>query len=279
MKYKVILSDACYKDLENIKAFFAIDNLNVAKKYVAGVFDRLESLSELPHLGLKIQNSIFDYAKAYYLVCINHVAIYQINEESKCIYILRVLSHFQGWKNIVNKELLAKQETMIENDRLAIAKMNQSMYYDVFRNSQDEDNRKFVPDEVFETLEDASSVVDFIIQCYESKDGPFIYAVIRKEDHANMGYVQLIKIEDGWEIGYHIAKIYTGHGYATEAVKLFLEYLKKSTDLKEIIGIALASNKASRRVLEKAGFTLTFEGTGIYQGKRRKTIKSVKTLK
>ena len=279
MKYKVILSIATYKDLDTIKAFIAIDNLNDAKKYVTGIFDRLESLSELPYQGLKIHNSIFDYAKAYYLVCVNHVAIYQINETSKCIYILRVLSHFQDWKNIVNKELVSKQEILIESDRLSIARMNQSMYYDVFRNSQDEDNRKFVPDEVFDTLEDASNVVDFIIQSYESEKGPFIYAVIRKEDHANIGYVQLVKIEDGWEIGYHIAKIYTGHGYATEAVKLFLEYLKKSTDLKEIIGIALASNKASRRVLEKAGFTLTFEGTGIYQGKRRKIIKSVKTLK
>ena len=87
-----------------------------------------------------------------------------------------------------------------------------------------------------------------------------------------------MKIEEGWEIGYHIAKLYTGHGYATEAVNLFVEYLKKSTDLKEIYGVALASNKASRRVLEKTGFKLYFEGSAPYQGRKRKVIKSIKSL-
>ena len=278
MTYKLIFSELAYKDLEGIKTFIAIDNIDAAKRYIGGIFDRLESLSQFPYRGAKINNSVFDYADAHYLMCLNHVAVYQINELAKCIYILRVLSKFQDWKNIINKSLMNKQEIIAESDRLLITKMNQSMCYDVHRNSLDENNRKFVPDEVFETLEEASDVVDFIIQSYDNKDGPFIYAVIRKEDKVNLGYVQLIKIEDGWEIGYHIAKIFNGHGYATEAVNLFLDYLKNNTDLKEIIGIALASNKASRRVLEKCGFKLIFEGPGIYQGKRRKIIKTIKAL-
>ena len=170
-------------------------------------------------------------------------------------------------------------EIIIENDRLCIAKMNQSMSFDVHRNSLDEDNRRFVPDEVFETVEEASEVIDFIIQSYRSDNGPFIYAIIRKEDMANIGYVQLVKIDDGWEIGYHIAKDYTKHGYATEAVNLFVEYLKNNTDLKEIYGIALSDNKASRRVLEKSGFTLFFEGDGMYQGDIKRIIKTIKTIK
>ena len=153
--------------------------------------------------------------------------------------------------------------------------MDKSMSYDVFRNSQDEDNRRFVPDEVFETLEEACDVVDFIIESYKGENGPFIYAVIRKRDNANMGYVQLVKIEEGWEIGYHIAQPYTGHGYATEAVNLFLKYIKENTKIEKVYGIALAMNKASRRVLEKCGFELIYEGNGIYQGKRRKIVKFI----
>ena len=171
------------------------------------------------------------------------------------------------------------RKTIIESNRLSITKMDTSMYYDVYRNSLDEDNKKFVPDEVFDTLEEASEVVDFIIKSYESKDGPFVYAVIRKEDNVNIGYVQLIKIDIGWEIGYHIAKAFTGNGYATEAVNIYLEYLKDNSDLNEIYGIALASNKASRRVLEKCGFKLIYEGNGIYQGKRRKIIRTIKIVK
>ena len=138
-----------------------------------------------------------------------------------------------------------KRDLIIENDVLLIAKMNQAMSEDVYRNSQDKNNRKFVPDEVFNSLEEASNVVDHIIASYEKEDGPFVYAVIRKKDNINLGYVQLVKIEEGWEIGYHIAEIYTGNGYATMAVNLFLKYLKENTDLKEIYGTALATNKAS----------------------------------
>ena len=278
MTYKVIITESTFKDLENIKYFIAADNPDAAKKYVGGIFDKLESLSEFPYRGLKIYNSFFDYAKAHYLICLNHIAIYQVNELAKCVYVLRVLSHFQDWKNIINKDLLNMNEIIIESERLSIVKMNKTMYYDVYRNSLDEDNRKYVPDEVFNSLEEASEVVDYIIQSYDSEDGPFIYAVIRKKDNVNLGYVQLVKIEEGWEVGYHIAKIFTGNGYATEAVNLFLKYLKASRGLKEIYGIALASNKASRRVLEKCGFKLIFEGNGIYQGKKRKIIRTIKQL-
>ncbi len=170
------------------------------------------------------------------------------------------------------------KEIIIENNILKIAKMDPSMYVDVFNNSQDKNNRKYVPDEVFNSLEEAKGIVNYIIASYENKDGPFIYAVIRKSDNANMGYVQLVKIEEGWEIGYHIAEKYTGNGYATEAANLFLKYLKDNMQIKEIFGIALATNKASRKVLEKCGFKLLYEGKGIYQGRKRKIIRTIKYL-
>ena len=175
---------------------------------------------------------------------------------------------------------ISKEKPIIaQNDVIEIRTMDTSMVYDVWQNSLDENNRTFVPDEVFETLEDATEVVNQIIESYKSEDGPFIFAVIRKEDTANTGYVQLVKIEEGWEIGYHIAKLYTGKGYATEAVKLFLNCLKDNTEIKEVYGIALAANKASRRVLEKCGFELIYEGDGLYQGKNRKIIRTIVSLK
>ncbi len=278
MTYKIIITDSAFSDLENIKSFIANDNQEVAKKYISKIFERLEQLETFPQSGIKIANPLFDYARAYYLPCANHIAIYQINEIAKCIYVLRVLSHFQDWKNIINKNIIQNISVLIEDDNLQIVRMNQSMYYDVYRNSQDDNNRKYVPDEVFGSLEEASEVVDQIIDNYESEDGPFVYAVIRKKDNANIGYVQLVKIIEGWEIGYHIAEIYTGNGYATEAVKLFLEHIKNNNHLKQMFGIALAANKASRRVLEKCGFELIYEGGGLYQGSKRKIIKTIKYL-
>ena len=278
MTYKIIITSSAFSDLESIKLFIAKDNLEIAKQYILKIFDRFEQLETFPYSGLKIANSIFDYARAYCLICVNYVAIYQVDELKKCVYILRVLSHYQDWENIVNKDILCKKQIIVENDRLQIARINQSMYYDIYKNSQDDNNRKFAPDEVFNSLEETSEVVNQIINSYDSKDGPFVYAVIRKKDNINLGYVQLVKIEEGWEIGYHIAMIYTGNGYATEAVNLFLDHIKNNMNLKQIIGIALASNKASRRVLEKCGFELIYEGAGIYQGRKRKIIKAIKHL-
>ena len=278
MTYKIIITSSAFSDLESIKLFIAKDNLEIAKQYILKIFDRFEQLETFPYSGLKIANSIFDYARAYCLICVNYVAIYQVDELKKCVYILRVLSHYQDWKNIVNKDILCNKQIIIENDRLQIVRINQSMYYDIYKNSQDDNNRKFAPDEVFNSLEETSEVVNQIINSYDSKDGPFVYAVIRKKDNINLGYVQLAKIEEGWEIGYHIAEIYNGNGYATEAVNLFLDHIKNNMNLKQIIGIALASNKASRRVLEKCGFELIYEGAGIYQGRKRKIIKAIKHL-
>ena len=276
--YKIIITNSAFSDLESIKLYIAKDNLEIAKKYILKIFDRFEQLETFPYSGVKIANSFFDYAKAYYLICANHVAIYQVNELEKCVYILRVLSHYQDWKNIVNKDILCNKQIIIENDRLQIVKMDKSMYFDIYQNSLDKDNRKYVPDEVFDYLEEASEVVNHIISAYGSEDGPFVYSVIRKKDNINLGYVQLVKLEEGWEIGYHIAAIFTGNGYATEAVNLFIKYIQNNTNVKQIFGIALAANKASRRVLEKCGFELIYEGIGLYQGRKRKIVKTIKHL-
>ena len=152
------------------------------------------------------------------------------------------------------------------------------MAKDIHLNSLDEDNRKFVPDEVFESKEIAKEVINDLIECYQNKEGPFIYAIIRKEDNKNIGYVQLVTIPEGWEIGYHIAKQYTGKGYATEAVNLYLDYLKNNTNIKVVYGVALLKNKASIKVLEKCGFNKYFEGIDLYQGNKREIVKTIKTL-
>ena len=172
-----------------------------------------------------------------------------------------------------------KYKTLISNETISICYMDKSMCFDVWQNSLDENNRRFVPDEVFETLEIATEVVNDLIESYQSEDGPFVYAVIRNEDEVNLGYVQLVKIDLGWEIGYHIAKKYNGNGYASNAVKLFLVYLKQNTNYDEIYGVALSDNLASRRVLEKNGFKLIFEGIDWYQGEKRNIIKTIKKLK
>ena len=162
----------------------------------------------------------------------------------------------------------------IETERLVITKFDLSMAESVHRNSLDEDNRRFVPDEVFETVEDAKETIEFLMNVYETGDGPLVYPVILI-DGSNVGYVQLVPIEEGYEVGYHIGKEYTGNGYATEALKAFLSEIMPKKNLDTVYGICVSENIASKKVMEKSGFIKQYEGIGEYQGESRQIAKYI----
>ena len=166
----------------------------------------------------------------------------------------------------------------IKTPRLTITTFSQAMAQSVYENSQDDDTRRFVPDEVYDSAEEARAAIEFLISRYDSADGPFVYPIITNDGNQNIGYVQLCKLEleeEIWEIGYHIAKNFTGKGFATEAVKVFLPAISKKLNIKEVYGICLAENTASVRVLEKCGFTKIYQGPGNYQGKEEQIIKTI----
>lgn len=158
----------------------------------------------------------------------------------------------------------------IKTERLIITEFTMDMAQAVHENSLDEDNRRFVPDEVFETVEDAKDTLEFLIGVYENGDGPLVYPLLLK-DNTYIGYVQAVPFEDGdWEIGYHIGERYTKKGYATEAVKAFLPVIMDKLNITKIAGVCLADNKASVKVMERTGFVKEFEGIGNYQGEDRR---------
>ena len=159
----------------------------------------------------------------------------------------------------------------IETERLLITDFTPDMAKAVHLNSLNENMQRFVPDEVFETIDEAKETIEFLIGQYASDEGPFVHPILLKNGE-NIGYVQLVKIEKGWEIGYHVAKQYTGNGYATEAVQAFIPVIAAEKHLSEVYGICLSDNIASIRVLEKCGFE-AIDGSCInkhlYQGMNR----------
>ena len=79
-------------------------------------------------------------------------------------------------------------EKRIETNRLIITKFTHDMAQAVHQNSLDEDTRRFLPDEVFETVEDAAETIDFLMSQYEGADGPFVYPIITNDGGKNIGY-------------------------------------------------------------------------------------------
>ena len=137
------------------------------------------------------------------------------------------------------------------------------MAAEIQRQSQDEATRRFVPDEVFDTPEAAQEAVRTLMKAYQSTDGPYVYAVLRR-DGMLLGYVQLCRIEGGWEIGYHMDEAQRGRGYASESVRAFLPAIMERLGIGQVWGVVDERNAASCRVLEKSGFTLVERG-----GRRR----------
>lgn len=64
---------------------------------------------------------------------------------------------------------------IIETERLIITEFTPDMTSVVQENSVDEDNKRFVPDEVWETVEEAEETLEFLISQYGSFNGPLVY--------------------------------------------------------------------------------------------------------
>ena len=164
--------------------------------------------------------------------------------------------------------------------RITIAEYDLSFSKSVYKNSLDDDTIAFVPDEVFESEQDALSTIEFLMKQYAKSDkgdtsaSPLVYPITT--DGKDIGYVQAIKLENNnWEIGYHIAKEYRSNGYATEAVQTFIPYILDKPNINEIYAIADERNKPSLRVLEKCGFKEIFRGLADYQQTKRQVVKFI----
>jgi ribosomal-protein-alanine N-acetyltransferase len=87
--------------------------------------------------------------------------------------------------------------------------------------------------------------------------------MIEKKDGSKIGYMSHYNSYLGYgkllEIGYALLPSERGKGYCTEAAQLMVDYLFLSMDVSRVQATISIKNKASERVLEKAGFTR--EGT------------------
>jgi len=85
--------------------------------------------------------------------------------------------------------------------------------------------------------------------------------IIQKKDGTRIGIIWHITNQPSgiMDIGYNIAPSERGRGYGTEAAQLMVDYLFLSRNIVRIQGATNVRNKASQRVLEKAGFRI--EGT------------------
>ncbi|MDP9472557.1 MAG: GNAT family N-acetyltransferase [Chloroflexota bacterium] len=98
---------------------------------------------------------------------------------------------------------------------------------------------------------------------YPQRPGFGFWAAVERTGGEVVG-AGLLKDLDGGpevEVGYHLARRVWGRGYATELARALVAYGFGRLGLNRIVGVAYPENRASCRVLEKAGL--------VYLGRRR----------
>ncbi len=107
----------------------------------------------------------------------------------------------------------------------------------------------------------AGDAREFISAMLAAGDGVYAFAITHGGEC--VGSIAVTRGENihrrTGELGYYVARTHWGRGLATRAVREICGYIFANTDIIRIYAEPFASNAASCRVLEKAGFTL--EGT------------------
>ena len=116
-------------------------------------------------------------------------------------------------------------------------------------------DREFVKYVVWQPHENINVTRDFIhrcIDCWQDKTA-FPWVVVRKNDHDFVGILELRIDKFRADLGYGIAPEYWGNGYATEMTKSVVEWALQQEDIYRVWATCDVENRASARVLEKAG--------------------------
>ena len=100
----------------------------------------------------------------------------------------------------------------------------------------------------------SEKIEDFDFAPYLDRDD--LFAIRLKETKKLIGILVYFGEKDGeCEIGYGIGSKYWNKGYATEAVKVFLEFCFEIKGFKTVFASFFPENTASKRVMEKCGMT------------------------
>lgn len=103
------------------------------------------------------------------------------------------------------------------------------------------------------TLEDAKSFVIYNLENFYSERF-IIYMIADRETNEIYGSISMSfsQIHNRGEVGYYIGEEYWGRGIMTEALKAVIDFWFDK-GLKKIVGNHFEFNKASGKVMEKAG--------------------------
>lgn len=117
--------------------------------------------------------------------------------------------------------------SLITTDRLIIRNLCLEDIEAFYKFSREKSMKDWIPDQVYDDIEEAKEVLDFLMSKYsndlDNVSYPYVLALVLKDTNELIGHVGLSHIPEGIEIGYAIGEDYQKKGYATEAVQAFTD--------------------------------------------------------
>jgi len=111
------------------------------------------------------------------------------------------------------------------------------------------------------TNEEANTRFEKALETNETYPELGFYSAYKKDDNAFIGLVKLIYYKDSQaEIGYGLLPEFWSNKYATEMLRCFVNYSKRISKIKELIGIVDPNNVASKKVLTNQSFKFFKKG-------------------
>ena len=151
---------------------------------------------------------------------------------------------------------------IFETPRLRVRRFEAKDAERLFRIHQDEEVKKWIPNESYGDLSEAREAAEFFAGCVNDNTLPYVVAAELKETGALIGDVGINQVEgkpEETEIGFVICREYRECGYATELVGAMTGFVVSVLHKSTVWGRVMKGNGASARVLEKNGYRFIHE--------------------
>lgn len=155
----------------------------------------------------------------------------------------------------MNEKVFEKFPTL-ETERLNLTQVKMEDADVIFKGNSTESSLKYIPRELFTTLEEAEKKVEYYLNGFEEKS-VLMFKFCLKETGEPVGYGGLFNLTqpaNKGELGYIIFEEYWSKGFATEASGKIVDFGFKELQLNKIFALIDPRNTGSQKVVEKLGF-------------------------
>ena len=153
------------------------------------------------------------------------------------------------------------KNVVLETERLILRNFTYEDKNRFFTITRDPKLYETLPEDHMYSIDEISDIIDWFINQYENNSleniPKFPLAIILKEDNKLIGDIGIgyySNDKSKMEIFYFINSEFWNKGYVSEAVHVFLKYVKENKLVSSLIGAVVSHNIASIKILIKNGF-------------------------